>query len=59
MKSCAPISSGPDGRQGFLSPVEVLVLACLIAAVALGAVMSARLLQQRMVARNPAIHSVL
>jgi hypothetical protein len=59
MKTYAPISSKPVSGQGFLAPVEGLVLACLIAAIALGAVMSARLLHQRMVARNPAIHSVL
>jgi hypothetical protein len=59
MNSAASTSSRVVVRQGFLTPVEMLVLAGLITAVVLGAVMSARLLQQRMVARNPAIHSVL
>ncbi len=53
MNPSASVSASPAVRQGTLSPIEMLVLAFLIAAVAVGAVMSAKLLQQRVRASNP------
>ena len=50
MNPSAQASTPPAVRQHFLTPGEILVLAFLIAAVAMGAVMSARLLQKRVLA---------